>query len=844
MRNFLAPFFVLNAFFFIQSANAQTPVDTLPIIAYEKPKEYEIGGVKVTGAKFSDENTLIGVSGLKVGGKIKFPGTDIPRAIKALWKIHLFTDVQIIKTKQVGDALFFEIAVKERPTLSTYTYNGVKKGDHDDLNHIVNRFLLKGSIITESGLTVASRGIEKHYKDKGFLDAKVSVQEISDPKRVNAEKLIFDVNKGGKVHIKSIAFTGNAHFTDKKLRKQMDKTHQKNKLFASSKLVRDDYDDDKKKIVKFYNNKGYRDAAILGDSIWRNEKGQLMVNMKVDEGKRYYFRNITWKGNSIRDTSTLSQVLGINKGDVYNTELLENRLKFSQDGRDVSSLYMDYGYLFFNIEPTEIAIVGDSVDLEMRIYEGPQATIDKVTIKGNDRTHDHVIRRELRTLPGDKFSRAEIIRSQREIINLGYFNQEALGINTPVNPQRGTVDIEYKVEEKPSDQLELSAGFGGYGVVGTLGVSFNNFSTRNLFNKKAWSPLPQGDGQRLSIRAQSNGKYFQSYTASFTEPWLGGKKPNSLTTSLAYTKYSQGVTGLLSDNYIGILQGSVSLGTRLKWPDDNFISTTAFEYQNISVNNYPGFFAGISQGDFNSVSISQTFLRSSISEPTFPKSGSKISLTLQASPPYSYLNNLFGNKVNYADLTVQDKFRWVEFYKWRFGAEWYTQIAGKLVLKTSAKLGSLGYYNPAVGYSIFGRYVLGGDGLANRQIGLTGKELLSLRGYETTDLPANNDAQGNQTGGTTFAKYSTELRYPVSLNPSSTIYVLAFADGGNVWDSFSKFRPFDLRRSAGIGLRVFLPMFGTLGFDYGIGFDKPDKYPSTKLGDYARFSIILGFEPE
>ena len=669
------------------------------------------------------------------------------------------------------------------------------------------------------------------------MDAQVKIQETSDEKRANGVKLVFDIEKKPKVKIQNIVFEGNANATPRKLRKQMEKTHRKLKIFSSSKLIKDDYEEDKKKILKYYANIGFRDAKIEVDSVYREKDGDLQIYMKINEGRRYYFRNITWKGNSIYDEKTLTQVLGIQKGDIYNQELLEQRLRFSQDGRDVSSLYMDYGYLFFNIDPTEIAIEGDSIDLEMRMYEGPQATIDKVIIKGNDRTNEHVIRRELRTLPGEKFSRQDIIRSQREIINLGYFNQESLGINTPVNPQRGTVDIEYKVEEKPSDQLELSAGWGGFGVVGTLGVSFNNFSIRNIFRKEAWSPLPQGDGQRLSIRAQSNGKFFQSYNASFTEPWLGGKKPQSLTVSGAYTKYANIYS---TDSYFGIFQGSVSLGKRLKWPDDNFISTTALEYQRYNVNNYN--FGSLTNGVYNNINVSQTFSRNSISDPLFPTKGSRLTLILQATPPYSLLNDK-----RYKDQPDEVKFKWVEYYKWRFNAEWYTPIIGKLVLKTDAKIGSLGYYNKYVGYAPFGRFTVGGDGLANRQIGLTGTELLALRGYNQEDLPANNVTSTSSLGGggTTFAKYTIELRYPISLNPSSTIYVHAFTQAGNVWSSLKDFRPFDLRRSAGMGLRVFLPMFGTLGFDYGIGFDKPElKATAKKWTDYGRFGIILGFEPD
>jgi outer membrane protein insertion porin family len=831
-----------NTLGFTNTVAAQLLQDTLPITTYGAPKDFEIGGVKVTGTQFTDQNAIIGVSGLQVGKKIKFPGPDIQRAMKSLWKLRLFDNVQIVKEKTIGDAIFFEIQIKERPSLTTYSYNGAKKNQHDDLNPIVNRFIPKGTIVTESNKANVINGVTKYYREKGFLDASVKVVEEKDPKRANGVKLLVNILRAKKVKIQDIAFEGNEHATARKLRKKMDKTHRKRKIFSSSKLVRDDYEEDKKAIVKYYSNIGYRDAKVVTDSIWREKDGDLQIKMKIDEGSRYYFRNIAWKGNTIYSSDQLTQVLGIQKGDIYNQELLEQRLRFSQDGRDISSLYMDDGYLFFNVEPTEVAISGDSIDLEMRMYEGAQATIDKVTIKGNDRTHEHVIRRELRTLPGAKFSRSQIIRSQREIIGLGYFNQEALGINTPVNPQRGTVDIEYKVEEKPSDQLELSAGWGGYGVVGTLGVSFNNFSIRNILKRETWSPLPQGDGQRVSIRAQSNGKFFQSYSASFTEPWLGGKRPTSLTVSGAYSKYSNyySTTG---DSYFSIFQGTMSLGKRLKWPDDNFVTSTALEYQRYNINNYQ--FGSFDNGTFNNVSISQTISRNSISDPLFPKSGSMLTLILQASPPYSYFNGK-----RYEGKTEQEKFKWVEFYKWRFNAEWYTPIAGKLILKTGVKVGSLGYYNKYVGYSPFGRYTVGGDGLANRQTGLTGGEILALRGYETTDFAANNQTSSSQIGigggGTTFAKYTAELRYPISLNPSSTIYALLFATGGNVWEKIQDFRPFDVRRSVGGGVRVFLPMFGTLGFDYGFGIDKPaiDAKPTKKLTDYGRFSIILGFEPD
>jgi len=570
----------------------------------------------------------------------------------------------------------------------------------------------------------------------------------------------------------------------------------------------------------------------------------LRIKLFINEGKRYYFRNLTWKGNSIYDDKTLTSVLGIEKGDIYNQELLDNRLKFSQDARDVSSLYMDFGYLFFQVDPVEVAIIEDSIDIELRIFEGPQANIDKVVIAGNDRTHEHVIRRELRTLPAEKFSRSDIIRSQREITNLNYFNPENLGINTPVNPDRGTVDIEYKVEEKPSDQLELSAGWGGFNrVIGTLGVSFNNFSLRNIFNKEAWKPLPMGDGQRLSLRAQTNGDFYQSYNLSLSEPWLGGRKPNSFTMGGFYNRFAYGQRGTSTYQSLNIKQGSVSFGTRLKWPDDNFVASTALNIQTLTLQNWQGFQTdqgeAVNVGKFNNFSLRQIVSRNSINDPLFPKQGSNISLSVQFTLPYS----LFQPNKDYTELSVSEKFRYLEYNKWRFDAEWYATLTGKLVLKAAAKIGILGFYNKEIGAPPFERFQLGGDGINNQQFGFQGVDIISMRGYEINQLEAN--ISPNTSTGTAatpiFDKFTIELRYPVSLNPSSTIYVLAFGQGGNSWRSVRDFNPFDMKRSVGFGLRVFLPMFGTLGFDYGLGFDKAN---AKGLREYGDFNIVLGFEPE
>ena len=818
---------------------AQTPFDTLAILDYSQPKEYEIGGVTVTGANFSDDNAIISIAGFKVGEKIRIPGADIPRAVKALWKLRLFTDVQIYKTKIEDDVVFLEIAVLERPRLSGHSYKNVKKTYHEDLNEKVNAYLLKGGIVTENVKVNAAEAIEKYFVEKGFLDVEVAVEEVPDTSRVNSIRLVFDVNRNSRVKIQDVVFIGNESVKSNKLRGLMKETRRKKRIFAASKYIKNSYAEDKQKVIDYYNKLGYRDAKFIQDTLWREADGDLILQLNINEGNRYYFRNITWKGNSIYDTETLERVLGIEYGEVYNQELLSTRLSFSQDGRDVSTLYLDNGYLFFQADPIEVAVVGDSIDLEIRIFEGPQATIDKVTIKGNDRTHEHVIRRELRTLPGEKFSRSEIIRSQRQIINLGYFNPESLGINTPVNPERGTVDIEYTVEEKPSDQLELSAGWGGFrGLIGTLGVSFNNFSLRNIADRETWSPLPQGDGQRLSIRAQTNGRFYQSYNLSFTEPWLGGRKPNSLTLAGFYNKFS-----LFGGGALSLWQGSVSLGTRLKWPDDNFVSSTGINIQNLNLNDWQGAFRtddgqSVSNGRYNNFSIKQTLVRSSVNEPIFPTTGSNFSLSLQFTLPYSLFRG--EPETPYEEQSPEERYKWLEYHKWRFDAEWYTQLFDKFVLKASAKVGIVGAYSKALGVSPFERFQLGGDGLNNQQFGFAGFDIISFRGYEIEDFEANLDPTGSQVATPIFDKFTLELRYPVSTNPNSTIYLHTFLQGGNAWRSIKDFNPFDIRRSFGGGLRVFLPMFGVLGFDYGIGFDKE----GATLKDLGTFNIVLGFEPE
>ncbi|MDX1476635.1 MAG: POTRA domain-containing protein [Saprospiraceae bacterium] len=818
-------------------------VDTIPLYEWPAaPQEYEIGGIKVMGSFNSDENALKAVTGLRVGDRITVPGPDITNAILNLWKLRLFTDVQIIQERTIGDVIFLIIYLEERNRLLRYAYSGVKKTVHDDLNDVVKPFLIRGQIVTDDIKLNSRRAIEKYYREKGYLDVEVEVSESGNDTVSNGTILTFHIDPREKVKIAEIWFEGNEQVKDRKLRKLMSNTKRKGRVFARSKLVKNEFEEDKRSVVDYYNTIGYRDMQIVQDSIWRNDEGELEILLAVDEGSRYYFRNIGWKGNSIHSDERLTQVLGIRKGDIYNDELLESRLRFSIDGRDISSLYLDDGYLFFDVEAVEVAVENDSIDLEMRIFEGPQATIDKVVILGNDRTHEHVIRREIRTKPGQKFSRSDIIRSQRQIINLGYFNPETLGIDTQVDAARGTVDVIYTVEERPSDQLELSAGWGGFGtssVIGTLGVTFNNFSLRNIFNREAWHPLPQGDGQRLSIRAQTNGDFYQSYNFSFTEPWLGGKKPTSFTLGAVHTAFNNEFFG---GGKLAISRAFSGIGTRLRWPDDNFVFNGQVNVESIFLDNYTtrdfvtpeGVF--VTDGSYNNFSVLLSLTRTTINEPIFPRSGSKVSLSAQLTPPYT---GVLGREITDFD-NVQERYRWVEYHKWRFDAEWYAPLFSKFVLRAAIKMGFLGFYNPDIGIPPFEKFEIGGDGISNQQFGITGKDIFALRGYETTDISANSIG-----GASIFDKFTVELRYPISLEPSSTIFTLLFLEGGNGWNGFDEFNPFDLKRSAGLGVRIFLPMFGLLGFDYGWGWDKPDLINSgARWSEFGKFSIILGFEPD
>lgn len=861
---------------------AFSQMDDGDAIDYTYAKEYEIEGITVTGAENFDENAIITLSGLYKGQTINIPGDEIPKAIQNLWDRNLFANVEIYASI-LANKIFFEIKLEERPRLSRFKFEGLKKSEIEDIKKKLS--LRSGNIINENTKINAENVIKDYFIDKGFLNVQVDIQEIQDSILANSVMLIFDVVRGDKVKVLSIKFEGNETVTSVKLKKLMGNTKEKVKfqlaelikvkknrsdsavagyqvpgnvttfkayrylneyinlnIFKGSKFLKDDYEADKQSIIAYYNNLGYRDAAIVMDTFYLIDEKAMNIEMSIDEGIVYYHRNITWSGNTKFQDSVLAKVLAIKKGDVYNQSLLQEKIYGGMTGIDISSLYMDQGYLFFNVTPVEQLVGEDSVDLELRIYEGPIARIDQVRIYGNTKTSEHVIRRELRTQPGDVFSREGIIRSQREIANLGYFDPEQMDVVPIPNPEKGTVDIEYTVVEKPSDQLELSAGWAGRGngVVGTLGVQFTNFSLKNMFKKEAWRPLPSGDGQRLSVRIQTNGRLFQSYNVSFTEPWLGGRKPNSFTVAYARTRLNNvGIDNRIIGSFIsnGL---SFNIGTRLQKPDDFFIVQGGISLDRYNLNNYDNNTFIFSDGISNNLSFNISLSRNSISGPSaplYPSRGSNVGLSLKFTLPYSKWFS--GRKnIDYTDPDLPDdiKYKWIEYHKWRFDVQWFAPLTrnDKLVLMAQAKLGFLGLYNNELGYSPFERYEIGGDGLANNQF-FIGRDIISQRGYQV---------YSPSTGAPIFNKYTLEIRYPISLNPSATVYALMFAEAGNYWNSPGEYNPFQLRRAFGAGVRVFLPMFGLLGFDYGIGFDGKPGRTGNIFSKYGEFRIILGFEPE
>lgn len=799
-----------------QLVKAQIDLD----IDYSNPTKYVIGGVQVESDRGVNRPLIVSLSGLTVGKTIEVPGQDIKGAIETLWEQKLFSDIEIAATKVEGDKIFLVIKLQTRPRLSSHVITGIKKTEQKSIDEKLD--LNRGDVISENYIQRIENQVRNYYLDKGFANPEIQIVRTEDSLyNGNSNKLKIVIDRGQRVKIEEIQIDGNTAFSDFRLKMLLKKTKQNTwqYLFRSSKFQEDLYEEDLANIENFYKGKGYRDAAIAVDSVYNANEGNLKIYIRVDEGNLYYFRDIDFSGNTKYPSEFLTSILNINNGDVYDPAKLERNLRMNPNGLDISTLYMDNGYLFFNLIPVESAIDGDSIDLEIRIYEGPQATINRISVSGNDRTNDHVFLRELQTRPGDKFSRSNVILTQQRLSSLGLIDPEAIDIRTNPDPRNGTVDIEYVVAERPSDQIELSMGWGQRQVVGVLGLSLNNFSTRNLFKKGKWGgPYPMGDGQKLSIRAQSSGLFFQSYNFSFTEPWFGGKRPNSLSFNVYHQIFANNV---FSENpgRFKITGASVGIGKRLRWPDNYFTMNHSLSYRRYSVSNYGQVFSTFDNGVANNVFFSHTISRSSISAPIYPRSGSNVSLSVNWTIPVSLFRD-----VDYKTATPQEHYKWLEYHKWRFDTDFYFELMPKLVMKTSANFGFLGIYNRAYGPSPFERFYMGGDGLTGFQF--DGRELVRLRGYQNNAItPALNgfDQNGNYTtlieGGGIFNKFTVEMRYPLSLNPQATVYLLTFLEGGNNYLNFREYNPFDLYRSAGAGVRLFLPMFGLIGFDYGFGFD-------------------------
>ena len=844
--------------------------DDLSEIDYARPQDYEIGGITVEGAKYVDASMLTMIADLSVGETVKIPGDDIASAIKKIWDQGMFEDVAINATDFVGNRVFLQIVIKEKPRVSKFSLKGIKKSEADEIRNKIN--LSRGDVATEHLLTKTQRIIENYYFDKGYLNVDIDIQQVADTTRESYVDMIINIDKGQKVKIGKINIEGNENLSDAQILAAMKETKQRGhfdplnplgpmvvntmadlltlrplkaiteveeyfydnyrpRIFKSSRYKESDFKDDKKNVIAKYNAKGYRDAIIVRDSVYRIDDRNMGIDLVIDEGNMYHYRNITWTGNTKYNAETLNGVLGIKKGDVYNKELLDKNLTYSETTLDISSLYMDDGYLFFRVDPVEVAVENDSIDLEIRLTEGKQARISNITLSGNTKTYDHVVLRELYTRPGQLFSRSDVVRSVRELATLGFFNQESINPDVQPNMADNTVDIDYSVEEAAADQISFSGGYAAGYLMLQLGLSFSNFSMRNLFTKDAWRPIPAGDGQKLSVNLTTYGTSSLYYGFSFTEPWLGGRKPNSLTVSFYQSFYTNWKERTDTDygwfRRTGITAG---LGRRLTWPDDYFSLYQGINLMRYNLSNYVSGFLNVGDGNgkFNLISYNIVLSRNSVSQPLYPRNGSEFQLGLEITPPYS----LFSNK-DYTSLSENEKYKWVEMHRWTFKAVWYTELYDKLVMMTRVRFGYLGHYNSQIGATPFHRYFLGGDGLNNYSF--DSRELVGMRGYANNSFTPNYYT--GSTGGDMFTKYTLELRYPLSLNPQATIYALTFLEAGNCWLGIKNFDPFEVKRSAGLGVRIFLPMFGLLGLDWGYGFD--DVYGTT--GDnHSQFHFSIG----
>ena len=825
--------------------NAQDSIVNTNPIDYTQPKDYILADISIKGIKFLSKSTITDISALKINQIISIPGNDISIAINKLWKQNLFSDIKIEYDKIINDSIYLNIILKEYPRLSKFKFKGdISKSNITTLKEDLK--LMRGKVLTQNLIKNSVNKIRKFYTDKGYLNVSVKHIVAKDSTSANASILIFDINKYDKVKIKDIIIYGrkeivntNKSFfnnkdtvyavSNKRLKKSMKETKVKNKwrFFKVSKFIKSNYEDDKNNIIEEYNNKGYRDAKIINDTTYLNEDNTITIEITLEEGEPYLFGDVSFIGNTRYTNEELSSQLGIDKGDVFNQSILDSRLFGSQEGTDISSLYLDDGYLFFNATPVEIATNNNTIDIEVRLYEGEQARLNKISVQGNTKTQDHVIMRELRTRPGDLFKRSDIMRSQRELAQMQYFDPEAFDVKIDPNPARNEVDVTYIVSEKSSDQIQLQGGWGGGRVVGSLGLTFNNFSSRNIFNGSKWRPLPSGDGQRLSLTARSNGAYYQNYMMSFTEPWLGGKKPTSLSVSLSKSISSNGLTGDERQE-IQVSGLSLGIGKRLKNPDDYFTLYNGLNFIQYKLSNSQSFFS-FRNGESNNVNYQVNLGRNSVDQLNFPRQGSNFLLSIKLSPPYS----MFDNIDDYSSLTDQEKYKWVEYYKWKFKATWFSPFTEKLILATKTEFGFLGGYNDQLGISPFERFYVGGDGLSGMGYMNDGRELVALRGY-------SNNSLSPQTGATIYNKYTAELRYALSLNPTSTMYALAFLEAGNAWEDFDNFNPFGIKRSVGIGVKIMLPMIGMMGLDYGWGLDEIIGNPDANGGQF-HFSIGQNF---
>ncbi len=847
--------------------------DEKPVILYSgTPRKYEIGGINVTGGEGYEDFTLIGLSGLSVGQHVTIPGDEVTSAIRRYWRHGLFSNARIEADSIVGNKIYLNIILSQRPRVSEIRYSGVKKSEREDLETKLG--LAIGGQITPNLINRTKILVKRYFDDKGFKNAEVQVIQRDDPKDKKYVTIDVNIDKKEKVKVHQITIEGNQALATKKIKRLMKKTNEKNKLaniFRTKKFIEEKYEEDKENIINKYNELGYRDAMIVEDSVSNYDDRTVDVYLRIEEGDKYYVRNISWVGNTVYPSDRLEETLRLKKGDVYNQKLLKERI--SEDEDAIGNAYYNNGYVFFQLDPVEVNIDNDSIDLEMRIIEGPQATINRVRIIGNDRLYENIVRRELRTRPGELFSKAALERSYRELAQMGHFNPETIKPDVKPDAQNGTVNIDYILESKANDQIEFSAGWGQTGVIGKLSLKFTNFSIKNLFskNENRRGILPQGDGQTLTVSGQTNGSYYQSYSLSFFDPWFGGKRPNQFSVTAFYSKqtdvndnfynksyysnlynYYYGGYGSYNSSYYGYsmdsyydpdksvqLYGlSIGWGKRLKWPDDYFTLTAEMSYQRYVLKDWKYFL--IANGRCNNISFGLTLSRSSSDNPIFPREGSDFSLSVQFTPPYSSFDGIdYANLAsstsdpNYAE-DMKKKYKWVEYHKWKFKGKMYTALTegNKCpVLMTRVEFGLLGHYNKHK-KSPFETFYVGGDGMTGYSSSYA-TETIGLRGYENGSLTP----YGYE--GYAYSRLGLELRYPIMLETSTSIYALAFAEGGNAWTDIKKFNPFDMKRSAGVGVRIFLPMIGMMGIDWAYGFDKV--FGSTQYSG-SQFHFIIGQE--